>query len=167
MSEIIFFVSLLPLLLYIPFKTKQAFSALQQNQYDYNHKYLRWIIKNPKKVFLNVDILAIFFPLLYTLIPSNILAIVFFLFYVLAILFYKMQPKEQLIKDKRVKTLTIVTILLYTVELIGIHFSYIPYLVGYYYLFIGAIIYFNYFIVMIVNIINSPIQKTVAIEENN
>ena len=51
-----FIVSLLPVFIYIYLKTKKSLQMLQQNWYNDGNRYLKWINKNLKKVFYNLDI---------------------------------------------------------------------------------------------------------------
>lgn len=169
MNQILFFTSLIPLLLYIPYKTKKSLHILQQNWYDDDHRYLKWIIENPKKVFWNMDFFIILIPFLYQWIDSTILTILVFLFFSIA--FYierrkqkKEQVKKPLVYTNRVKRLMITILFLYILEIIGISLYYSKSLTKYYYVLIGSSVYLNAFIVMIANIINIPIEKMVFLK---
>ena len=52
-----FIVSLLPLMVYMYLKTKKSFHMLQQNWYNDGNRYIKWINKNIKKIFLNTELL--------------------------------------------------------------------------------------------------------------
>ena len=56
-----FIVSLLLVFIYIYFKTKKSFHMLQQNWYNEGNRYLKWIIKNPYKVFIEYDMIFVVF----------------------------------------------------------------------------------------------------------
>ena len=56
-----FIVSLLPLMVYMYLKTKKSFHMLQQNWYNDGNRYIKWINKNLKKIFLNIELLFILF----------------------------------------------------------------------------------------------------------
>ncbi|MDE5586953.1 MAG: hypothetical protein K2I72_01120, partial [Bacilli bacterium] len=45
--------------LYVIFKSKKAMHMLQQNLYNMNHRYLKWIVKNLGSVFVSIDILSV------------------------------------------------------------------------------------------------------------
>ena len=55
-----FIVSVLPILVYTYLKTKKSFHMLQQNWYNDGNRYLKWISKNIKKIFLNVELIFYF-----------------------------------------------------------------------------------------------------------
>ena len=52
-----FLLSLLLFLFYGILKTKKVLQILQQNWYNDGNRYLKWISKNKRKVFINFDIL--------------------------------------------------------------------------------------------------------------
>ena len=54
-----FIVSLLPIVVYIFLKSKKSFHMLQQNWYNDGNRYVKWIIKNKKQEFFNIDILIL------------------------------------------------------------------------------------------------------------
>ena len=49
----IFIMSLLPYYLFLILKVRYGLYMLQQNSYNTENRYLKWTIKNYKKVFLN------------------------------------------------------------------------------------------------------------------
>ena len=51
----VFLFTLLPYFLFIYFKTRKSLHILQQNYYDESRRYFVWIMKNPKKVWLEID----------------------------------------------------------------------------------------------------------------
>ena len=58
--EKIFILSLINVAVYLCIKTKKSLQMLQQNWYNLDQRYLKWILKNPNKVFINPDMLFIF-----------------------------------------------------------------------------------------------------------
>ncbi|MDD3187361.1 MAG: UDP-N-acetylmuramoyl-tripeptide--D-alanyl-D-alanine ligase [Bacilli bacterium] len=160
-----FILSLLPLLTLTFFKTKKSFHMLQQNWYNDDQRYFKWLIKNPFKVFITPD--AFFFTLIVGLfLDKYLLMIIFALFYIIVGYLYrksmkKEQTKKPLVFTKRVRRLTYTTIVLYLIAIIGICLLYDETDLAYYYLFIGFITYINYFVVMASNFINKPWEKQV------
>ena len=55
----IFLVSLIPYLIFSIFKTKRSFHMLQQNYYDLDLRYFRWILSNIKKITFESDLLFV------------------------------------------------------------------------------------------------------------
>ena len=47
-------------LFYLYFRTKKSLHMLQQNLYDDDHRYLKWIKKNFDKIMLGAEILQLF-----------------------------------------------------------------------------------------------------------
>jgi len=159
-----FLLSIIPILFYLCLKTKKTLHILQQNRYNDNNWYLKWISDNPKKVFKNIDIIyLIIFPLgfvldtKYLMIVSGILGIVFIIFNIKNN--KKEQVKKPLVVTKRVKRLIVTALLIHLIIIGLILCVYVPFLSNGYYLIIGLLVYFNYFIIYLVNCINKPIEK--------
>lgn len=146
-------------------KNTKALHMLQQNWYNDGNRYLKWIIENPKKVFLNIDILFILF-ILFIFVDKDLSMILFSIFYIICTYsFLQNKKKEQLKKllavTKRVKRLIMTSIIVYLIPAMIIVFSFNQDLLLYYYLILGLLTYLNYFVIMICNIINIPIEKQV------
>ena len=90
-----FIVSLVLMYLYVYLKTKKSFHMLQQNWYNDGNRYVKWIIKNKKQEFFNIDILIL---LLLVFKLSNIkletVMITFVIFYVLEAIFYLKRTRK-------------------------------------------------------------------------
>lgn len=158
-----FIISLLIAYLYIYFKSKKSFHMLQQNWYNEGNRYIKWIFSNPKKSFLTLDIGFIIFLLGFILSPKTLM-VIFILFYTIITLICinltnKEQVKKPLVFTVRVKRLLVTTLILYLVPAVIIGLYYNETYLVYYYLIIGLMIYLNYFIVWLANIINQPMQK--------
>ena len=166
-----FLISLIPLFIFIIIKTKKCFHMLQQNWYNDGNRYLKWIFNNKSKVFWGFDLLFIIFVLGF-LVDKTILMIIFSCFYLInSFIFYKNTKKEQVKKPlaftKRVRRLSYTTSLIYLIIVVVIYFNFnIDYLI-YYYLILGLVVYLDYIIVLISNIINIPIEKSVFLYYKN
>ncbi|MGE5456544.1 MAG: UDP-N-acetylmuramoyl-tripeptide--D-alanyl-D-alanine ligase [Ignavibacteriales bacterium] len=160
-----FILSLLPVTIYFIIKCKKAIHMLQQNWYDDDNRYFKWIINNPYKVFLEIDMLfvilfvTIFIPVKMSMIIFGTLYLAFI--YVIYRYRQKAQVKKPLVITKRVKRLLITTFLLYLIMLSEIIFYYNEEVIGYYYLIISGMVYFTYFLVMAANTFNKPVEKYV------
>lgn len=161
----IFLGSSIPFLIYVILKTKKALHMLQQNWYNDGNRYINWIFKNWKKVFLDLGFFSILF-LFGSYIDTEILLVLFFSFFsILSIITYQKIKKEQvkkpLVVTKRVRrliyTLTLLYFLLY--GLIGCFFKRTN--INFYCLMFGIIGYFQFFVVWLANVINKPIEKFV------
>ena len=160
-----FLYSLVPILLFIGLKTKKSFHMLQQNWYNDGNRYIDWIFRNKKKVFIGFDILFPLFLLGYFIKTSVLMGVfAFFYTFVLVMYFFHMkgeQTKKKLVFTKRVQRLSITTILLYVIIIGGICFSYDVRNLGVYYALLGLLAYLQFFVVWLVNIINKPVEKLV------
>ena len=163
--KLYFLLSLIIVFIYIIIKSKKPLQMLQQNWYDDDYRYFKWILSNKYKVFIDYDMFFIAF--ITFLFMNNSLSIVFFtLFYIVVLILYnsknmKIYSKKPLVITKRIKRLYVTILLLYLIPVIGIMLIFNESYLAYYYLFIGLLVYLNYFIVMVANKINIPVEKMV------
>ena len=160
---IYFIISLIPSLIYLLIHTKKTLHMFQQNRYNEDNRYLKWI-NNNKKVFIKLDYLYLIIFILSFILSNNFSMIIFFIFYLILSVILKNtkeQLKKPLVVTARVKRLIVTLLILYLLPIIFICKSYNKDLLGIYYLIIGTLIYFNYFIVYLANIINKPVEKSI------
>ncbi len=160
-----FILSLISLLIFIIVKTKKTFHMLQQNWYNDGNRYLKWVFKNKKKVFINFDMFFIVF-LLGLVIDVLFIQVLFFIFYVGCIYLYRRMHKKEQVKlpfkfTKRVRRLTYTTSVIYLIPIVLMILYYNESHLAYYYVILGASIYINFMVVTIANLINKPWEKLV------
>ena len=161
-----FILSLIPLFILIYFKSRKSMHMLQQNYYDESKRYFYWITKNLKKVFLTVDIFLIIS--IICLMLNETVSYIFFasLSFFLTVLYcsHKEQVKKPLVVTARIKrlftTLTLIHIIILTIIMLTFNKNYI----AYYYLGLSLLTYLNYFVILIVNKINIPVEKCVYLK---
>lgn len=160
-----FIVSLLPFLVYLHFKSKKSVHMLQQNWYNDGNRYIKWIWKNKKEIFGSLELFFLIFMLGF--LTSNIAIMVLFvlLYTVLSLLFLRNEEKEQnklpLKFTKRVKRLFVTIYLLYLIPIVLMAIFFKENWVPVYYLIIGLLVYLNHYMILIANIVNRPIEKSI------
>ena len=147
------------------FDLKKAFHMLQQNWYNEGNRYIKWIKNNPKKVFIDFDLFFVLF-ILFIFINTNLSMFLFSLFYVFCLRNFLHKKKTEQVKKplaltKRVKRLMITSSLIYLIPSLIIILTFKENLLPYYYLVLGLLSYLNYFVILISNIINIPVEKAV------
>ena len=168
-----FIISLFILLIFGLYKSKKAMHMLQQNYYDESNRYLYWILKNPKKVFFNSDLLFLTFILFLIIkINSNFIAGYCVGLYIVIFVSYrnmikKEQVKKPLVVTSRIKRLFTTESILYLIVMIMILLNYKEEYLSIYYLIIGGMIYFSYFVILLSNKINIPVEKCVYLHYKN
>lgn len=148
-------------------KSRKSLHMLQQNLYDENHRYLKWLKQNRTQALKHYDVVALILLIvsLFTgRILTSILLIICFLIYILdseAIKYSIMieKAKKPLVKTARVKRqittlylLNLVPIFLYL--LLGSNAKYLLVLAG-------LMLVLNYYVVYVVKLINDPIEKAI------
>ncbi len=160
--------SILPAIFYLILRTKKSLHMLQQNFYNEANKYLVWILKHLKKAF-NLKELIIIPVIIWGLYFNNpyttlILGIVYL---IIGILYYKEikneQTKKPLVVTKRIKRKIVTTTIIYLLPTI---FYYIKYdnftdYWKFYQISTFILIFMNFMVIWLVNIINQPIEKSI------
>ncbi len=169
---IIYTILLIIIALVIIIQSKKSLHMLQQNLYNENNRYLKWVVKNYKN-FFNLQIIGIILALVGAFIAYDIDNMLYILLGLLAICFavegYRLfkvseteQVKKPLVITKRVKRLIFTTCVLYLIPVICLYFKINDNKAVWLLIFIITIMsYCNQFIVFIANIINFPYEKGV------
>jgi len=147
---------------YLIFRIKKSLHMLQQNLYDDDFRYIKWMKKNFSKIMLSFDlvqVLLIFF-ILYVkkgMVIPILFGIVYLLLFIKSFgLSYKEVVKKPLVVTARVKRLIFTTVLIYC---LSIYFGFK--LDINYYIILASLAYLQYFIALIAVKINIPIEKCV------
>lgn len=154
------------------YKTKRSLHMLQQNLYNENNRYLKWIFKNSKQ-FFDWDILIV--------IVTFIEMLVFYDFEVVSLLIIGLlvlvsiylgyswikrikndQNKKPLVVTARIKRLIFTITILYFIPLVFASFYILDSeIVWKMFFIISFMLYFNVFVVLLANFINWPIERMV------
>lgn len=160
-----FIVAVFIYLVYIEIKSTKSLHMLQQNWYDDDHRYLKWIVSNKNKVFVTTDSFFVVFIAFLFMDPKLSIILFAFFYFILLFFFLKNKRREQkklsLVITKRVKRLIFTTSVLYLIPIICMCIWYSDTVLPYYCLILGLLAYLNYFVVMLANIINIPAEKQV------
>lgn len=153
----------IPWLFYMFYRTKKALHMLQQNLYDADFRYLKWIKNNFNKIMLSFElsqILLIFF-ILYVK-ESVVISILFVIIYILLFIRSFARNHNEVVKKPLVVTARIKRLLLTTFIIYGlsIYFLYFRLNINYY-LILTIMAYLQYFIILITVKINIPVEKCI------
>lgn len=157
--------------IYIIYKSKKSIHMLQQNLYNENNRYVKWVFKNKRETFLNLNIYGILFTFILMHSLTDKLDIFFLcmiiLVYIVSLYFdiqkrKNDQNKKPLVITKRVKRLSVTIAIIYLIPLV-------LYLINNYYrnymiLALSILITLNYLVIYIANVINFPIEKLVFLK---
>ena len=160
----IFLLVILVYLVHIFIISTRSLHMLQQNRYNRGYRYIKWIIKNYRETLINFSLL--FFVFIFGSAINDFgyiifLAIVLFVTFVFIDRRRKDSVKLPLKYTARILRLIVTNMIIYIIPiLIMLLFyeeksSYICYLI------LGIMSYLNYFIVLLDNFINRPVEKMV------
>ncbi len=154
------------------FKTKRSLHMLQQNLYNENNRYIRWVFKNYKQ-FFDLDIILVLLTLVGSLVFFDLDKVVVIAICILSVLGLYIgfswinrikndQNKKPLVVTARVKRLIATTFILYFIPLCFLGYYIVDSKTVWQLLFIITfMIYFNVFVVYFANLINFPIERMV------
>ena len=161
MIYILFFFSMI----YLIIKEKRSLHMLQQNLYNENNRYLKWVNKNKKDTIFNLDLINIILIFLIIIVNNRIFTylistVVILIYLILGFIVLadrkKEQTKKPLVITARVKRLIVTLTILYTISLLLIIFVNNKFII-----LTTIMISYNYFITFLANIINKPVEKCV------
>lgn len=168
---IIKFILVLSFIFALIYKSRRSLHMIQQNLYNENNRYIKWVLQNYSD-FFDFDIFLVCLSLIGCFVVfdltflSNTFMIILIIFNIIIGLKIKNkiahdQNKKPLVYTKRVKRLVFTTIVLYSITLVPFlinsnnHFNWVL-------LFISSMMmWLNYFVVFIANIINYPYERAV------
>ena len=154
------------ILIYNLYISKRSIHMLQQNMYNENNRYFKWIFKNLKETFRfdMISLISVFLAVIFNNIVFLILA---FIFYIVSICYYRYlkkfeQNKKPLVITARVKRF------ITTLVLVNLIILFLTIFVNDYFLVVLALISsFNFYLIGLINIINYPVEKIVFLYYKN
>ncbi len=155
-------------LFYAAYLTKKALHMLQQNLYNENNRYIKWVFDNKKQTFINLNLYGILFSILLMYSLSDNMDLFFLgvliLVYIISFLVDKDkrkldQNKKPLVITARVKRLIITLCILFIIPMI-VYFCN-KYLRNYVILAYAIMISLDYLIVYLANLINHPLERII------
>ena len=166
---IYFIISLIVWFIFLSIKLKAGLHMLQQNLYNGNNRYIKWTFKNYKKVFLNIDLLLLIYTIFLLLVDNIILSsILFNIILVACILKYyeemkndKLKEKKPLVVTSRIKRLIITLGIIILIPIVSMFINYNDIYLNSNYIKLTVLSYLSYYLLLLVNVINKPVEKYV------
>ncbi len=161
-----FLISLIPLLVLLIMKTKKVFQMLQQNYYNVNNRYFRWVIRNRYKIFSGPEMFFVILLAATYFLPSTVSMILYFLFYLLiSIFFYHAEKKEQvkipLVYTKRIFRLALTFCLLLGIMIVPMLFTNMEHSLFFHYTILSLFCYLDYLVALALIFLTIPVEKMV------
>ena len=171
--NILFLITLIIYIIHISIRSTKSLHMLQQNRYNRGYRYIKWIIRNFKDNFINFNLLFIIFILtmlndtLNNLSPYIFIIITIFITYIFIEERKKENTKLPLKYTARIKRIIVTNAILYLIPCLIMYFCFLEDNLSLYYLILGLLSYLNYFVILLVNFINRPVEKLVGIHFEN
>lgn len=169
---LMFYLIIIIMIFELFFKTKKSLHMLQQNLYNENNRYLKWVFKNLIS-FINIELIAIIVSLIGILVIFDITTystlaelLIISIYAVLTFTWYSKlkneQTKKPLVVTKRVQRLIVTLSVIYIIPIIFLILNTDDLRLSWIIIFIYSLmIYLNSFIVFFAKIINTPMEKMV------
>lgn len=164
----LYLVLLFVMLIYYFTKTRKALHMLQQNLYNENQRYLKWLKKNLKTAFFHIDLFGVVGTSVLFLmkddIVKNIWLIMLIAFYLFATHVFinhskTEQNKKPLVVTSRIKRLWVTLLLIFIVPSLIFILSNKNYTTM---VFVESVlIVFSYILAYLANLINHPVERMV------
>ena len=148
------------------YKTKISLHMLQQNLYNENNRYIKWLLKN-MNVFLGAELVIIPLIAIYNIYPKIILYIMYIVLSIMYIFvaikninaIKNSQQKKPLVVTKRIKRLICTIVIVYMIPIILFIFN----IIGFKYLLLieSIMVYLNFVVVGLCCLINYPVERCV------
>ena len=160
------------------YKTRKSLHMLQQNLYNENNRYVKWIIKNNKQ-FINLELLIIVISLIGTFViydletASQISIIMATLLLIVIGLGNRNNLKNEKTKKKlvithRIKRLIVTILILFLIPIIMIGINISDWNILWKWILVLTLMtYFNNFTVLLAMFINTPIERFVYLYYKN
>ena len=154
--------------IYVIYRSVEAMHMLQQNLYNENNRYLKWIVKNYRKAFSLFDFLpVILFLLIYFVKDNHIIDLVLiasmFIYFIGIINEYRKNKENQnklpLKATGRIKRLFVTVVLIYGIAIYFTVISDKEIMLGLMLILLAFLLGFVYYIVYIASIIDTPLNK--------
>ena len=141
---------------------------LQQNWYNEANRYITWVFKNLRKAF-NLKELIILLVIISGLYLNDKITLLLYavVYLIISILYFKVlkqeQSKKPLVVTKRVKRLIVTIIIMYLLPTIIYYIKYkeLTNYLKFYQVTTFILIFINFLIIWLANIINIPVEKQV------
>ena len=164
---VVTYIALFIIFVYLIIKGKKALHMLQQNLYNENNRYLKWIKGNLLVAFFNFDIISMGLLIAAAILKNDILVIISLVIYLIDA--YRIinirkveQVKKPLVITARVKRLLVTISILYLIPVVIIfidnNLNYLMLMV------LGLMTLLEYIIVLVAKFINRPVERMVYLK---
>ena len=164
-----FIVTIILWFILVCIKLKKSLHMLQQNVYNRGNRYFKWINNNFKKIFGSIDIVLLIY-IIFLFVSKNyiintiildILLIVCIIKNIDSQLEDKKKEKKPLAYTNRIKRLIATIMILLFIPVSIMFWEYDVEFIRNYYMRLSLLVYLIYYLPLIANVINKPVEKYV------
>ncbi len=168
MNTITFIILNVPIMFYLILRTKTSLHMLQQNWYNEANRYVTWIKNNINKAFNFNELLIVALLIIgFYINKLNVLIIYSFIYLLIGIIYFNElkheQTKKPLVITKRIRRLICTILILYCIPYLIyiLKFKDVLKFLTFYKFTTFIMVFVNFLIIWLANIINKPIEKQV------
>ena len=165
---ILYYILYFLLIVYISTISLRTYHMLQQNLYNENNRYLKWVWKNKNLIYKNFDLLAIVISIILLCLTDksykDISLVLIMCVYVVSFFKFKQskkleQNKKPLVVTKRIRRLMVTTTILYLTPIVVSIF--VNNLSNQCLLVLSIMTSLNFLVIFIALLINHPIERMI------
>ena len=163
----LFLATILLYIVHIYIISTRSLHMLQQNRYNRGFRYIKWIIRNYKELFLNINLLFLVFIICILGSSVSYTPYLFVSIYVFITFAFILDRKKETTKlplkyTARIKRLMVTEYIIYLIPIIIMLINFDEENLAVYYLILGFMSYINHFIVLFINFVNRPVEYMVS-----
>ena len=163
----LFLATILLYIVHIYIISTRSLHMLQQNRYNRGFRYIKWIIRNYKEIFLNINLLFLVFIICILGSSVSYTPYLFIIIYVFITFAFILDRKKETTKlplkyTARIKRLMVTEYIIYLIPIIIMLINFDEENLAVYYLILGFMSYINHFIVLFINFVNRPVEYMVS-----
>ena len=164
----LFIATIILYLVHIYIISTRSLHMLQQNRYNRGFRYIKWIIRNSKELFLNINLLFLVFIIcMFSSSTTEYTPYLFVIIYTFITSVFVIDRKSENIKlplkyTARIKRLMVTEGIIYLIPILIMLITFDEDKLSVYYLILGFMSFINHFIVLFTNFANRPVEKMVS-----
>ncbi|MBR4694392.1 MAG: UDP-N-acetylmuramoyl-tripeptide--D-alanyl-D-alanine ligase [Bacilli bacterium] len=167
--NIIFILSIVVYIAYYNIISTRSLHMLQQNRYNRGYRYIKWILRNFKDNFINLNLMFLIFILTsFNETLNNLSSLIFIVIYVFLGYVYIDKKRGENAKlplkyTARIKRLIATNNIVHLIPVIIILLTFTEEGMSSYYILLGLLVYLDHFLILLDNFLNRPAEKLVGL----
>ncbi len=164
----LFIATIILYIVHIYIISTRSLHMLQQNRYNRGYRYIKWILRNYKSIFININLLFLIFIIcMFSTSTTEYTPYLFVIIYTFITSVFIIERKSESVKlplkyTARIKRLMVTEGIIYLIPILIMLITFDEDKLAVYYLILGFMSFINHFIILFINFANRPVEKMVS-----